>query len=65
MRVHKEVAELLKQVKRMADTFHALPWGDLSEDEFNIVRPLGIGMLKSWHAVADIELRKLREQRSA
>jgi hypothetical protein len=62
MTSHQEVADLLKQALRMADKFNALPWADLSEAEFNIVLPLGIGLLKSAHAVADTVLR---EQRSA
>lgn len=57
MIVHREVAKLLKRANDMAGDIHALPWGDLSEDEFNVVFPLGIGLLKSAHAAADIVLR--------
>jgi hypothetical protein len=57
MATHKQVAKLLKRANDMAGDFAALPWGDLSEDEFNIVLPLGIGLLKAMDAAADIVLR--------
>ena len=57
MTAHRQVAKLLEQAKDMADDIRALPWSDLSEDEAHLVFPLGIGLLKSMQAAADIVRR--------
>ena len=56
-----QLLDLLKQANHMSDKLIALSWDDLSEAKFNIVFPLGIGLLKAAKTAATV----LRKQRTA